>query len=70
MVLHGKKGCDVLLQGHHLEELSPKSHEQRAELSQVHIYLFCQLIRGFSFLLKYKDNPPEGSSEHKRHQQL
>lgn len=51
-MLHSEDGSDMLLQGDHLEELSPESHEQRAELSQVHVHQFCQLIRGLSFMLE------------------
>lgn len=32
-MLHSQEGCDMVLQGHNLKELSPECHEQRAELS-------------------------------------
>ncbi|PWA26078.1 hypothetical protein CCH79_00001544 [Gambusia affinis] len=38
-------GSNVFLQGHNFQELSPESHEQRAELRQVHINKFCKLVR-------------------------
>ncbi|TNN62945.1 hypothetical protein EYF80_026825 [Liparis tanakae] len=42
----------MLLQGNDLQKLSPESHEQRAQLRQVHIDQFCQLVGGLGFLLK------------------
>lgn len=51
-MLHSQEGCDTLLQGHNLKELSPECHEQRAELSQVHVHQFCKLIRRLCFQLK------------------
>lgn len=51
-MLHSKHGGYVLLQGDHLQELSPKSHEQRAELSQVHVYQLCQLVGRLGLMLE------------------
>lgn len=51
-MLHSKDGSNMLLQGDNLKELSPESHEQRAQLSQVHVHQFCQLVRELSFTLK------------------
>lgn len=51
-MIHSQEGCDVLLQGHDLQELPPECHEERAELSQVHVDQFCELIRRLCFQLK------------------
>lgn len=52
VMIHSQEGCDVLLQGHDLQELPPECHEERAELSQVHVDQFCKLIRRLCFQLK------------------
>lgn len=56
-MLHSKHGGNVLLQGHHLQELSPQSHEQRAKLSQVHVYQFRQLVGRLGLLLEKQQHP-------------
>lgn len=52
VMFHSQEGSDMLLQRHNLQELSPECHEERAELSQVHVHQFCKLIRRLCFQLK------------------
>lgn len=51
-MFHREHGGYMLLQGHHLQELSPQSHEQRAELSQVHVYQLRQLVGRLGLILE------------------
>lgn len=51
-MFHSEHGGYVLLQRDHLQELSPEGHEERAELSQVHVYQLCQLIGRLGLMLE------------------
>lgn len=63
-MFHRKHGGDVLLQGDHLEKLSPESHEQRAELSQVHVYQLRQLVGRLGLMLEKQKHFVISQSDH------
>ncbi len=52
MVLLGQQRRDPLIHGHHFQEISPQCHEQRAQLCQIHVHQFSQLIWALCSLLQ------------------